>query len=89
MLRRTLPVARRALGNSDETTLRMRGYYAEALYKDDAATLDDLREAVSTFEDIERIARRVRGGAHPLTGIIENFSLAARAALRASEAGTA
>ena len=33
--------------------------------EDDAATLDDLREAVTTLEDAERIARRVLGGAHP------------------------
>ena len=38
-----------------------------ALYFDAAATLDDLREAVATLEDAERIARRVLGGAHPLT----------------------
>ena len=41
--------------------------YALALYKDDGATLDDLREAVTTFEETERTARRVFGGAHPLT----------------------
>ena len=43
-----------------------------ALYKDANATLDDLREAVSTLEDTERIARRVFGGAHPLTMGIED-----------------
>ena len=37
------------------------------LYEDDGATLDDLREAVTTLEDTERTARRVLGGAHPLT----------------------
>ena len=40
---------------------------ANALYKDDDATRGDLREAVTTLEDTERIARRVLGGAHPLT----------------------
>ena len=30
-------------------------YYAEALYKDPCAMLDDLREAVTTLEDTERI----------------------------------
>ena len=49
----------------------MRGNYAKALYKDPSATLDDLREAVSTFEDMEPIARRVLGSAHPLTSSIE------------------
>ena len=49
----------------------MRKVYAKALYFDDAATLDDLREAVTTLEDAERIVRRVFGGAHPLTKGIE------------------
>ena len=43
----------------------MRWVYAQALYHDDSATLDDLREAVTTLEDAEPIARRVLGGAHP------------------------
>ena len=38
-----------------------------ALFEDPAATLDDLREAVTTLEETTRIARRVFGGAHPLT----------------------
>ena len=59
--------------------------YARALYKDDGATLDDVREAVTTLEDTERIARRVLGGAHPLTVGIENSLQNARAALRARE----
>ena len=45
--------------------------YAEALYSDTGATLDDLREAVTTLEDAKRIARRVLGGAHPDTAGIE------------------
>ena len=44
-------------------------------------TLDDLREAVTTFEDAARIARRTFGGAHPLTARIEGGLQAARAAL--------
>ena len=42
--------------------------YAIALYQDAGATLDDLREAVTTLEDTARIARRVFGGAHSTTG---------------------
>ena len=45
----------------------MRSIYAQALYRDDGATLDDLRESVETFEDVARIARRVLGGAHPMS----------------------
>jgi len=41
-LRKTIPVARRALGENNELTLKMRWIYAIALYKD---TLDDLCEA--------------------------------------------
>ena len=68
-------------------TLKMRKVYAKALYFDDAATLDDLHEAVTTLEDTERTARRVFGGAHPLTSAIEGDMRSARAALRAREAG--
>ena len=57
--------------------------YGRALYKDDGATLDDLREAVTTLEETERTARRVMGGAHPLVARIEHQLRNARAALRA------
>ena len=60
-------MARRVLGDNDDHTLRMRWAYAIALYTDDGATPEDLREAVTTLEDSQRIARRVFGGAHPLT----------------------
>ncbi len=59
--------------------------YAAALYQDDGATLDDLREAVTTLEELERTARRVLGGAHPDTAAIERSLRNARAALRARE----
>jgi hypothetical protein len=59
--------------------------YAAALANDLGATLDDLREAVTTLEDAERIARRVLGGAHPTTEGIEQSLRIARAALRARE----
>ena len=53
--------------------------------KAEGATLDDLREAVTTLEDAGRIARRVLGGAHPTTtGIREDFC-DALAALHARE----
>ena len=53
-----------------------------ALRKDPAATLDDLHEAVTTLEDSERTARRVFGGAHPLTTDIEHALSAARGILK-------
>ena len=78
-------MARRVLGEDHELTLMMRGSYAEALCRDPAATLDDLREAVTTIEENSRIARRVLGGAHPATAGIERDLQKARAALRARE----
>ena len=81
----TLPVARRVLGNTHEYTLRIGATYARALYEDDDATLEDLREAVTTLEDAERTARRVLGGSHPTTMGIETSLRLARAALRARE----
>ena len=67
------------------STLSMRSIYAEVLYKDASSTLDDLREAVTTLEEIVPTTRRVFGGAHPLTKMIEKGLRAARAALRARE----
>ena len=82
LLRKTIPVAGRVLGDKDRLTLTMRWIYAEALCRDSNATLDDLCEAVTTFEEIEPIARRVLGGAHPTTRGIEHHLRTARAALR-------
>ena len=65
--------------------LKMRWNYGLALYRDPGATLDGLREAVTTLEETERIARRVMGGAHPLTADIEDELRYARATLRARE----
>ena len=72
LMRKTIPAAQRVLGDNDRLTLKMRRTYAMALYNDPGATLDDLREAVTTLEDSQRIARRVFGGAHPLTMGIED-----------------
>ena len=80
-----MPVARRVIGKSHQLTLTMRKIFAEALYKDDGATLDDLREAVNTLEEMERTARRVLGGAHPTTMGIEESLQTARELLRARE----
>ena len=78
--RRSIPVARRTLGNSHLLTLQMRSNYAIGLCKDDGATLDDLREIVTTLDDTERIARRVLGGAHPTAvGIGRDLSVARKA----------
>ena len=79
--RKIVPVTRRVFGEGHRVTLITRKIYAKALYMDTGATLDDLREAVATMEDVERIARRVLGGAHPLTTANEGALRRARAAL--------
>ena len=86
LLRRTVPVARRVLGDSDEITLKMRWGYAEALCGDPNATLDDVREAVTTLDETTRIARRVLGASHPLLGITEPCLQEARRVLHVREA---
>ena len=86
VLRKIMPVAQRVLGENDEATIRMRWIYATALIRDPSATLDDLREVVTTLEETERIARRVLGGAHPTAAGIEKELQIVRVALRAREA---
>ena len=82
LLKKVIPAARRVLGPSHEFTFRMMGCYGQALYRDPDATLDGLREAVTTLEETERIARRTLGGAHPLTTAIGVHLENSRAALR-------
>ena len=85
LMRKIMPVAQRVLGESDATTLRIGYNYARALYIDPDAPLDALREAVTRLENLERTARRVLGGAHPLAVDFEDELRNARAALRARE----
>ena len=85
IMRKTIPAVRRVLGDSHGSALGMRRLYATALYRDPAATLDDLHEAVMTLEETARTARRVLGGAHPLTAGIEDALQKARAARDAKE----
>ena len=85
VLRKLLPVARRAVGESDELTISLRSNYAMALYNATDATTDDLREAVMTLEETERTTRRVFGGTHPLAAAIGRHLRNARAVLHARE----
>ena len=43
LLRKAMPIARRILGDTDVHTLSIRWGYAQSLYTDPGATLDDLR----------------------------------------------
>ena len=85
LMRRTIPVARRVLGESNESTLKMRKIYAGGLYSDPGATLDELHESARTFEELAPTARRVFGGGHPFTEGIEGDLRTVRAALGAHE----
>ena len=85
LLRKTIPLARRVLGESDALSFRMSLNYTEALYSNPSATLDDVREAVTTLEKTARTARRVLGGAHPLTLATEEGLRVSRATLHADE----
>ena len=85
LLRRTVPVARRVLGENHEDTLRLKWIYATALCRDDGATLAELREAVETLQETERTTRRVLGNLHPLVTAIVRSLRDARAARDARE----
>ena len=89
LLRKTMPLARRVLGENHDFTLSMKETYAMALYRNTGATLDDIRLAVTTFEEVERIARQMLGGSHPYTEGIAGDLREARAALRARETPSA
>ena len=67
LMHKSIPIARRVLGESDEVTLKMRWICGQSLYRDNGATLDDLREAVTTLEETARLWTRVFGTAHPET----------------------
>ena len=68
-----------------DITLKMRKVYAIALYRDPGATLDDLREAVTTLVETIPVTRRVLGSSHPFIEVDERHLRNARAALRARE----
>ena len=56
-----------------------------ALYQNDGATLNDIREAVTTLEETVQTARRVLDGAHPDVTSIEGSLEDAQEALAARE----
>ena len=89
LLCKVTAVARRVLGESNELTLRMRWNYARALNNDPDATLDDVREAVTTLQDAGRTARQVLGGANPTTVDIEGALQIAQTHLSARESQSA
>ena len=85
LLRSTIHVARRVLGENDQLTLKLRWNDARALAGDPGSTLDDIREAMTMLEDLTRITRRVFGSAHPLVALCEDSLRLVRKKLGASE----
>ena len=81
-----MPVARRVFGEGHDLPLRLSWNYTRALCEDPGATPDDYRETVAMLEETAPTARRVLGGAHPLTVDIERYLRLARTALRIGEA---
>jgi len=84
LLRRTMPVARRIIGENDETTIRLTWQYGQILHRNDATqqtTLDEIRASVAMLGKLARTARRVLGGAHPVVAGIEESLGQSRAAL--------
>ena len=84
------PVPPPLIPSTVDITLIAKQYYAETLYNNVNAgasrrPLDDLREAVTTLEYVERTARRVFGGANPLVVGFEKTLRNARNVLRARE----
>ena len=80
-----------APGEGNEMCLGMRMNYGRVLSQHKGATLDDLREAVATLEEIEPIARRLLGSDHPITtGIVYHLQtlLRAREASRSPRGGS-
>jgi len=73
------------LAHNAPRCVRCHTRYCNSTYKDNGATLDDLREAVATLVEIEPIARRVLGTENPVTLSIVDDLQVARAALRARE----
>ena len=84
-----MPVARRVLGESNQTTLRMRWGYAISLYEDAAATLDDVRKGVEILESVAPLWKRIFGEAHPETSKVQGALKVARKALATRTAASA
>ena len=84
LMRKWIPVARRAF-EANEVTLSTMSLYATIIASDPSATLTDLREAVTTFEETVRTARRVFGVAHPDTTKYEGALRCTREELSARE----
>ena len=66
-LRDRIPEAVRSLGKNHESTFRLQRMYAQCLYRNDGASLDDITTAIATLEDLDRRQTRTFGASHPQT----------------------
>ena len=88
LLRKAAPVARRVFGDSHDVTIKLRQLYGRVLYRDDGATLDDLREAVTTLESVANSWKQVFGQAHPETPMVQGALEMARKTLARATAAS-
>mgnify|MGYP006217895773 CR=1 FL=1 len=88
-LRKLVGRARRALEPEDITTFRLRRAYAEALYSDGASPVRDVREAVTTLEELDKAARRIYGEDNPFREHIRRSLEEARKKLADVDRGAA
>mmetsp|Transcript_8121 Transcript_8121/g.25422 ORF Transcript_8121/g.25422 Transcript_8121/m.25422 type:complete len:418 (-) Transcript_8121:92-1345(-) len=89
LLRDLVPVAEEGLGENDRVTLKVRHSYAQALYRDPAASRGARREAVALLSATLTRSTRVLGGEHPFTKIVkEEHDRAKAAAKQASRTGS-
>ena len=77
-LRKLVPKARRTLGADHETCTKLHWNYADALFRDNSASRDDIVEAVSILDELHGMTRRVYGTAHPVTEGIQRSLTAAQ-----------
>ena len=85
LTRRTIPISRRVNGEEHPNTFALKCFYAQSIYRDNRATLDDLREAVTTLEEIDGTARRGLDGSHPIAVRIDECLRQSRATLHIHE----
>ena len=89
LLRKTITVAPRVLGENHELTLSMMWIYANTLSMNESATVADLSEAVTTLESAAMSYKRVLGQGHPETPKVQKALQSARAKLALVRASTA
>ena len=66
-LRDRIPEAVRSLGKNHESTFRLQRMYAQCLFQNDGASLDDITTAIATLDDLDRRQTRTFGASHPQT----------------------